>query len=421
MNQYESQIMAQQFAKAGFEVVEWPGPADVFVINSCTVTAQSEKKAAQLVRRLRRQSPDALVALCGCWPQAFAQEAAATGADVVAGTARAGLAELVQQALQTGRQVVAVQPHQKGEAFEPMQAVAMEGHTRAFLKIEDGCDRFCSYCVIPLARGRVRSKPLHKLAAEAELLAEQGFREIVLTGINLSSYGKGEGFGLLEAVQTVAALPRVQRVRLGSLEPDLTDDRLIEGLAKEPKFCPQFHLSVQSGCDATLRRMNRHYTAEEYLALCGKLRAAFDCPAITTDLMVGFAGESRQEFEETLEFVARAGFASVHVFPFSRRPGTRACTMEGQLDEATKARRAEEAAAAAEQGRRAFLQQMAGRIEPVLFERCTTPGMGRGHTPNGTQVVVESSQNLRGQLLPVRLDEPTPDGQACTGRLVETI
>lgn len=421
VNQYESQILAQQFAAAGFEVVPWPGPAEVFVVNSCTVTVQSEKKAAQLVRRLRREHPGALVALCGCWPQAFPAEAAATGAEVVAGTARAGLATLVRRALESGRRVVEVLPHQKHEAFEPMRANTMEGHTRAFLKIEDGCDRWCSYCIIPKSRGVVRSKPLAELSAEAALLAEQGFREMVLTGINLSSYGRGEGFDLLDGVRAVAALPGVARVRLGSLEPDLTDDRLIAGLAAEPKFCPQFHLSVQSGCDATLRRMNRRYTAGEYMALCQKLRAAFDRPAITTDLMVGFAGETEEEFDQTLEFLRQAGFASVHVFPYSRRPGTAADRMEGHPDETTRARRAEAAAALADQSRRAFLAGMVGRIEPVLFERCTMPGKGRGHTPNGTLVLVDTPRPLRGMLLPVRLDGLAEDGRACLGRLVEEL
>lgn len=419
VNQYESQVLAQHFSAAGYEVVAWSAPAQVYVINSCTVTAQGEKKAAQLVRRLRRERPGALVALCGCWPQAFPEKVLELGADVVAGTARSRLVELVRRAVETGRQVVEIIPHGPKEAFEPMRATAMEGHTRAFVKIEDGCDRFCSYCIIPYARGRVRSKPLEELKGEIELLAQQGFREIVLTGINLSSYGKGEGFGLLDGVKTAAAVPGVQRVRLGSLEPDLTDDELIEGLAQVDQFCPQFHLSVQSGCDATLKRMNRRYTAEEYLRLCQKLRQAFDMPAITTDLMVGFAGETEEEFARTLSFLEQAGFAKVHVFPYSRRPGTAADRMEGQVAEEEKARRAARAAQAAEQSQRAFLQQMVGRIEPVLFERCNLPGIGRGHTPNGTQVQVNCGHPLRGRLLTVRLEGVTPDGLYCAGRILD--
>ena len=421
VNQYESQVMAQQFEAAGYTAVAWPGPADIYIINSCTVTAQSEKKAAQLLRRLQRKHPEALLVLCGCWPQAFPQQAAQSGAHVVAGTARKALPQLVARALQTGQQVVEVAPHTKGEAFEPMQATAMEGHTRAFVKIEDGCDRFCSYCMIPYARGRVRSKPLQDLAAEIEFLAQQGFREVVLTGINLSSYGKGEGFDLLDGVKTAAAVKGIERVRLGSLEPDLTDDRLIEGLAAEKKFCPQFHLSVQSGCNATLRRMNRRYTADEYLTLCQKLRKAFDLPAITTDLMVGFAGETEEEFAQTLAFLQEAGFAKTHVFPYSRRPGTKADRLENQLDEATKARRAERAAAVADQSQRQFLQSMVGRLEPVLFERCGLPGKGRGHTPNGIQVLVDCGRSLRGSILTVRITAVSADGQHCLGDLMETL
>ena len=421
VNQYESQVMAQQFEAAGFTPVAWPGPAEVYVINSCTVTAQSEKKAAQLLRRLQRQHPTALLVLCGCWPQAFPEQAAQSGAQVVAGTARKGLPQLVLQALQTGQRVVEVKPHTKEEAFEPMQATAMEGHTRAFVKIEDGCDRFCSYCMIPYARGRVRSKPLQDLSREITFLAEKGFCEVVLTGINLSSYGKGESFDLLDGVKTAAAVKGIERVRLGSLEPDLTDDRLIEGLAGEKKFCPQFHLSVQSGCDATLKRMNRRYTADEYLRLCQKLRGAFDLPAITTDLMVGFAGETEEEFAQTLAFLEQAGFAKTHVFPYSRRPGTRADRLEGQVDEGVKNRRAQQAAALADQSQRQFLQSMVGRLEPVLFERCSLPGKGRGHTPNGTQVLVDCDRNLRGHILPVRITVVSADGQYCLGRLTESL
>jgi len=419
VNQYESQVLGQQFFAAGYEVVPWSAPAHIYVINSCTVTAQSEKKAAQLVRRLRREHPQALIALCGCWPQAFPEKVKELEVDVIAGTARLRLVELVKRALETGQRVVEIIPHSPKETFEPMRATAMEGHTRAFVKIEDGCDRFCSYCIIPYARGRVRSKPLEELREEAELLAEQGFQEIVLTGINLSSYGKGEAFGLLEGVKTVADVPGVQRVRLGSLEPDLTDDELIKGLARVKEFCPQFHLSVQSGCNATLKRMNRRYTAEEYLQLCQKLNQTFDMPAVTTDLMVGFAGETEEEFEQTLDFLQQANFAKVHVFPYSRRPGTAADRMEGQVTEEEKARRAARAAQAAEQSRRSFLEQMVGRLEPVLFERCNLPGIGRGHAPNGTQVQVCCDQPLRGRLLTVRLEDITPDGEYCAGTVLD--
>ena len=353
--------------------------------------------------------------------QAFPQQAAQSGAHVVTGTARRGLPQLVTRALQTGQQVVEVAPHTKEEPFEPMQATTMEGHTRAFVKIEDGCDRFCSYCMIPYARGRVRSKPLQDLSREIEFLAQKGFREVVLTGINLSSYGKGEGFDLLDGVRAAAAVKGIERVRLGSLEPDLTDDRLIQGLASEKKFCPQFHLSVQSGCDTTLRRMNRRYTAAEYLELCEKLRRAFDLPAITTDLMVGFAGETEEEFANTLAFLEKAGFAKTHVFPYSRRPGTKADRLEDQLDEGIKARRAQQAAQVADQSQRQFLQSMVGRLEPVLFERCNLPGKGRGHTPNGTQVLVDCGRNLRGSILPVRITAVSADGQFCIGELCEEL
>lgn len=418
VNQYETQVLSQRFAGAGYEIVPFDDLADVFVINSCTVTAQGDKKTRQLIHRVRARCPGAVVALTGCFPQAFpttAQEV--DGADVITGSSnRAELLTAVQDYRSAGQRVVRIRPYTLDESFEPMAAVSMDGKTRAFVKIEDGCDRHCTYCIIPTARGPVRSKKLDELAGELETLATQGHREVVLTGINLSSYGKESGHNLQEAVELACAQPGLLRVRLGSLEPDLTDDRLLAALAAQPKLCPQFHLSVQSGCDATLARMGRLYTTVDYLALLTRLRGAFENPAVTTDLMVGFPGETDEEFAATLEFIEKAGFARVHVFPYSPRPGTPAAAMESQVEPSVKTARAKEAAAVAHRCRQGFLAGMVGRQEEVLFELSNHPGQQRGYTPNYTPVRVATDQTLRWQVRRVRITGVEDDG--CTGQLV---
>ena len=293
VNQYETNILEQQFAAAGFDIVGCDEKADVYIVNSCTVTASGDKKTRQMVRRFKRLNPGAIVAMTGCYPQAFPEKAAEVAeADVITGTGdRAALLPLILSAMGSGERIVSVKPHTSGEPFEPMSADRFLDRTRAFIKIEDGCDRYCSYCIIPTARGRVRSKPLDDVRGEAEHLSRLGYREIVLTGINLSSYGKNTGLRLADAVKAVCETG-VERVRLGSLEPELLSEEDIRLFASFQNFCPQFHLSLQSGCDATLRRMNRHETAAEYMEIVGMIRRQFENPAITTDVMVGFAGET---------------------------------------------------------------------------------------------------------------------------------
>ena len=416
VNQYEAQILAQQFADAGYEIVPPEMPADVYVVNSCTVTASGDQKTRRVLRRFRALCPGATVVLTGCYPQAFPDDAARLAeADVIAGARdRSALVELVRRARETRGRIVAVTPHERGEPFEPMRAAAFRERTRAFVKIEDGCDRYCAYCIIPQARGPVRSKPPGELRAELEGLARAGYREAVLVGINLPSYGRELGLRLIDAVELACAVDGIERVRLGSLEPELLTDGDIARMARQPKLCPQFHLSLQSGCDATLARMRRHYDTAEYMRIVQSLRAHFENCAITTDVMVGFPGETDAEFEQSLSFVESLGLAKAHVFAYSRRPGTRAADMPGQLPGAVKEARSARMIEATDRTRAAFLAGQAGRTVGVLFET-RDGGAFDGYAENYTPVRVFTDEDLRGQIRRVLIT--SADGARCVGTL----
>ena len=418
VNQVESEAMREALLAAGFQEAAGGETADVVVVNSCTVTATSDQKARQALRREKKRNPGAVAVLTGCWPQAFPQEAEEfLEADVVLGTARRGdLVPRLLEYLSTKQRVVDIAPHQKGEKFEKLSISAMHGRTRAFVKIEDGCDRFCSYCIIPYARGRVRSKPLEDIREEAARLGEAGYKEVVLTGINLPAYGKDLGGDLCDAVEAACAAPGILRVRLGSLEPEQLTPPVIARLAAQEKLCPQFHLSLQSGCDDTLRRMNRHYTTAEYRQIVGDLRKAFPNCAVTTDIMVGFAGETEEEFGESLAFAKEIAFAKVHVFAYSRRPGTRAYDMPGQVPNREKERRSREMIAATLETQRAFFAAQTGRVEEVLFEQERDRNVYEGYTRNYTPVRVASAAPLQGQIRQVRLTQALED--FCLGELV---
>ena len=420
VNQYESQAMTQALLAAGFAPALPGEPAGLVVVNSCTVTAQSDHKVRQALRRARRENPQAVTVLTGCMPQAFPDAAALTGADIVLGnTNRKSLVPHVQEFLASRKRLVDVVPHVSGEPFEALRVEEFHGRTRAFLKIQDGCDRFCAYCIIPYARGRARSKPLADVAEEALRLGRAGYKEVVLTGINLPAYGKDLGLHLCDAVEAVCQAPGVERVRLGSLEPEQLTPEVIGRMARQEKLCPQFHLSLQSGCGATLRRMNRHYDTAEYRRIVEKLREVFPNAAITTDMMVGFAGETEEEFAQSLEFARSIAFAKVHVFAYSRRPGTVAYNMPGQVSNAVKEQRSRALSAVTEETRRAFLQEQVGRLEPVLFEQQAAPGIWEGYTPNYTPVHVPSEEALAGEIRPVRLTECT--GELCLGEISHSL
>ena len=418
VNQVESEAMREALLAGGFQEAAEGQTADVVVVNSCTVTAVSDQKARQALRREKKRNPGAVAVLTGCWPQAFPQEAEDfLEADIVLGTTRrAALLPKILEYLSTKQRIVDIAPHEKGEKFEKLTISAMHGRTRAFLKIEDGCDRFCSYCIIPYARGRVRSKPLEDIKTEAALLGDHGYREVVLTGINLPAYGKDLGLHLCDAVEAACAAPGIARVRLGSLEPEQLTPEVIARMAKQEKLCPQFHLSLQSGCDATLKRMNRHYTTAEYRQIVRNLRQAFPNCAITTDIMVGFAGETEEEFAASLAFAKEIAFAKVHVFAYSRRPGTRAYDMPGQVTNKVKEERSRQMIAATLATQRDFFAAQVGRVEEVLFEQEREKNVYEGYTRNYTPVRAASAVPLQGQVLPVEITQALED--CCLGRLV---
>lgn len=416
VNQYETQLMREDLIRHGYEIVSEQDHPDVFIINSCTVTAESDRKTRQMVRKYRKALPDAVLVLTGCMPQAFPEEASAMEqADIVLGNAsNQDLTVCLDRFLTDRQRIVDLRTHDREQVRATVDAFFE--HTKAFLKIQDGCNRFCSYCIIPYARGRIRSKPLEQIQSEVQTFAVNGYREVVLIGINLTSYGAETGLSIADAVETAAAIDGIDRIRLGSMEPELLTDSVIQRLAAIHKLCPQFHLSLQSGCNRTLKAMNRHYDTALYTQIIQKLRTAFADCAITTDVMVGFAGETSEDFEESRRFVEQIGFAKVHVFPYSRRKGTKADTFPNQIDPHTKRQRSLIMRQTAEAGRKHFLQQQLGRVFPVLYENRNTNGFYEGYTPNYTPVLLRCDHNPCGQILPTRLCALTNDG--CTGELV---
>ena len=418
VNQYESQAMLNQLVVGGFTACDPKEKADVVIINSCTVTSTSDHKVRQTVHRAKRKNPDAVIVLTGCMPQAFPEDAEALHeADVVLGNSnRASLLPDIMKYLSSHQRVIDIIPHNNNQKFEAMKVDNFFERTRAFVKIEDGCNRFCSYCIIPYARGRVRSKPLEDLTSEINSIAENGYKEVVLTGINLSAYGQDIGLHLCDAVETACKPENISRVRLGSLEPEQLSEDVIKRLSKQKKLCPQFHLSLQSGCDETLKRMNRHYSSEEYLTIVRNLRKVFPNAAITTDIMVGFPGETVEEFTKSLEFAKKISFAKVHVFAYSRRPGTKANDAPDQITQAEKERRSHMMIELTQKTKEDFFKKQVGLTEPVLFERECEKGVYEGYTENYTPVTAPSGKNISGEILQVRIKEALSD--FCVGEII---
>ena len=405
VNQYETQAMLNQLLQGGFSACQTGEDADIILLNSCTVTSTSDHKVKQTLHKARREHPHAVIVLTGCMPQAFPELAEdLTDADIVLGNSnRSSLLPHILQYLSTRQRIIDIVPHQTKEKFESMSVENFYERTRAVIKIQDGCNRCCSYCSIPYARGRVRSKPLDDLIAEVTQLAEKGYKEIVLTGINLSAFGQDINLHLCDAVEAVCAINGIERVRLGSLEPEQLSEDVIIRLSKQQKLCPQFHLSLQSGCDETLKRMNRHYTTEEYRTIVQNLRNAFDNAAITTDIMVGFPGETEEEFMQSLEFAKEISFSKVHVFAYSQRPGTKACNAPNQITKKVKETRSKQMMHVTNQTKQAFLNQQCGTIQDVLVEREINTNLYEGYTANYTPVQFHSDKNLCGQLVAVHI------------------
>ncbi len=417
VNQYETSVMQRAVTMAGHAVVLDSAEPDVVVINSCTVTAESDRKTRQVVRRFRRAHPSAVIVLTGCLPQAFPDDAASLdAADVLLGNGSNNrLAQSVDRFLLSGERVIDIVAHKRGEQFDTPPIEQFPERTRAYLKIQDGCERYCTYCIIPTARGCIRSKTPEQIKDEVTALAQNGHKEIVLVGINLSTYGRDLGLDLCDAVDAVCSVEGVERVRLGSLEPDLFTDETLRRLALQPKLCPQFHLALQSGCDSTLHRMARQYDTAFYADLVKRIRLAFTNSSITTDVMVGFAGETEEEFEQSVTFVKKIGFARSHVFAYSRRAGTPADRMKGHLNRSVKEERSRIMITATKECEREFLQTQVGLICPVLFEVCEN-GICRGYTPNYTLVQVKSDRPLDGEVVSVRLIEAKDD--YCLGEII---
>lgn len=404
VNQYESEVIAKKLEDNGFLPADENEAADIIIVNSCTVTAESDRKVRQLLRRMKKDNPNSVSVLTGCMPQAFPDETAESiDADIIVGTKnRAGVVRHIISFLSSHQRIVDISPHKTGDAFEKMEISSFSGRNRAFLKIQDGCNRFCSYCIIPYARGRSRSKPLNELYDEATALAAAGYREIVLTGINLPSYGQDTGLSLCDAIERINTVDGIERIRLGSLEPEKLGKDEIRRVSEISKLCPQFHLALQSGCDETLKRMNRHYTTDDYRRIVHDLRESFPESAITTDIMVGFAGETEEEFEKSYAFAEEIGFAKMHVFMYSRRSGTEAYNMPGQISNKVKAERSKRMLELSAKMQNEFFSKQIGKIVPVLFEQ-EIDGTYEGYTPNYTPVRVPCDRDICGKLLPAEI------------------
>ena len=411
VNQYETEYMAELLRNAGFEIVKENDEADYYIVNSCTVTATADQKTRKSIRKFKRNHPNSTVILTGCMPQAFPDEAKELlESDIVFSNKNHGdILSLINEYNLNKNRLIKIEEHKAGDNFWDCSIDRFHERIRAFVKIEDGCDRFCSYCIIPKSRGRVRSKSLDMLKNEIETLSNAGIKEIVLVGINLSAYGKGENFNIVDAVKICNENDKIKRIRLGSLEPDHLTDEVIDGLAKCEKLCPQFHISLQSGCDKTLKSMNRHYTADEYKALCDKLRSSFENASLTTDIMVGFNDETELDFNESLDFVKAIAFEKVHVFPYSERVGTAASKRGDNVSKQEKERRAAVMIEETEKIRHDYLKKLVGTNEKVLFENEIEPNLFQGYTKSYLPVRMKYNRNIVGEELEVKIIDYTDE------------
>ena len=394
VNQYDTQAMRERFEQAGYRTVGFEEEADVYVVNTCTVTGTGDKKSMQIIRRCHRQNPLAAIVVTGCLAQRAADSLTLPGVRLVLGTQRRGeVVQLLAQALEQDCALIAVETLRQAP-FEHLTVHAHEGHTRATMKIQEGCDRWCTYCIIPSVRGPIRSRPLDEIRAEAQSLAAAGFKEVVLTGIHLTSYGREQhgAITLLDAIRAVHEVEGIERIRLGSLEPVIVTEAFVQGIAEMPKVCHQFHLALQSGSDTVLARMRRRYTSGEFLAACAMLRGAFEDCALTTDVMTGFPGETEEEFAQTVDTCQRAGFARMHVFPYSEREGTKAAAMAGSVPRHIREERARQLIAVGKELERAALEGRIGKTDEVLIEEIDAQGRGTGYTGGYMRVHVQGAQ-----------------------------
>ena len=404
VNSYETDAMQRMLTEAGYTIVPFDDKADVYVINTCSVTNAADHKSRQMIHRAKKANPDGIVVAAGCYVQSADKSIAEDDAvDIILGNNRKSeLIELLAQKLDEKKPDNRIEVGDNAERFEELGITQTGGHTRAFIKVQDGCNQFCTYCIIPYLRGRIKSRPEENILNECEALAKNGCREIVLSAIHLSSYGKDTGTGLPALLEKLSAIPGIERIRLGSLEPQIITRDFLHALACLPKVCPHFHLSLQSGSDTVLKRMNRHYTAGEYYEKCCLLREFYEHPAITTDIIVGFPGESEEEFLQTLQFARECAFADVHVFKYSKRAGTPAAAMPDQIPERVKQERSRILIDAARTMHADFVRWYEGRRVSVLFEE-TKPVQGRpvtaGYTPEYVRVTVNGDESLHNRII----------------------
>ena len=418
VNQYETAAMEIELQRRGHTLTDFADVADAYIINTCSVTAVSDKKSRQMIRRAKKNNPQAIVAACGCYVQTHTQEAEGLGIDLIGGTGqRMAFLDLLEQAVAAEKCIVHVDEALRRREFEVLPSGGLASRTRAMLKVEDGCTNFCTYCIIPYARGPVRSESLADAVAQTAQLRDAGYREIVITGIEISSWGRDfkDGSALIDLLEAVSAAAGEMRIRLGSLEPRTITDDFCRRAAALPNLCPHFHLSLQSGCDKTLREMHRKYDTARFFASVELLRRYFDRPAITTDLITGFPGESEEDFTQTLAFIEKCDFAAMHVFPYSIRPGTPAAKMV-QVDMAVREERAHRAAAVAAQMHRQYLDGCVGRTYAVLFEQERGADY-LGHAPNYMSVAVRGGEELHNRVLDVTITHT--DGETLYGVIRE--
>lgn len=410
VNAYETEAMQHLLEEAGYEIVPFTQKADVYVINTCSVTNMADRKSRQMLHKAKKNNPDSIVVAAGCYVQTSEKEVLNDlSVDIVIGNDRKhDLVRLLEEYSLDSVSDTVDDINDGKHDFEELFIDQTKEHTRAFIKVQDGCNQFCSYCIIPYARGRVRSRRFENVIAEVERLAANGFKEVVLTGIHLSSYGVDfeEATGLLELIQAVNAVKGIERIRLGSLEPKIVTEHFASELSKLDKICPHFHLSLQSGCDATLKRMNRKYTTKEYERGCELLRKYFVHPDITTDVIVGFPGETEEEFEQTKAYLEHIHFYEMHIFKYSKRKGTRAAVMPDQIDEQIKAARSEKLIALGHDMSKEFRKFYIGKNEEVLFEEKAVIGDKEyfvGYTKEYVKVAKETDENLENQIVSGRI------------------
>lgn len=407
VNQYETEAMAETFIKKGYEAVDFEDYADVYVINTCTVTNMGDRKSRQMIRKAKRKNPDSIIAVAGCYAQVSPDEAAAIeGVDVVVGTSDKGrIADLVEEYEKNKKKIKMVENIMNVREFEELQIDEYQDRTRAFLKIQDGCDRYCSYCLIPFARGPVRSRKPENIINEVIKLADKGFKEVILSGIHVASYGKDIGdVTLLDVIKDINEIDGIERIRIGSVDPTFFTEKVIKEIAKIEKLCPHFHLSLQSGCNETLKRMNRHYTSEEYKATVEGLRQAFPDVSITTDVIVGFPGETDEEFKSTYEFLKDIRLSKMHIFKYSPRKGTRAAQYKEQVPPEVKEQRSKILLELDSELERAFIEKFISRKMDVLFEEMNRE-ISNGYTKNYIKVSVNSEDDISGKIYDVNLTE----------------